>query len=90
LQSHSPAISCSLTVQITLWRRTDAFIAKISPVISGCIQLGGSPDSGASVILKQKREADHSTTTNTSGCYQFDNAVSGKTFQVIINGPTVP
>ena len=68
----------------------DAFVAKISLVISGCIQLGGSPVSSASVVLKQKREADQSTTTNTSGCYQFDNAVSGKTFQVIINGPVVP
>jgi len=68
----------------------DALVTKISPVISGCIQLGGSPVSGASVILKQKRVADQTTTTNTSGCYHFDTAVSGKTFQVIITGPTVP
>jgi len=45
---------------------------------------------GASVVLKQKREADQTTTTNTSGCYYFDRAVSGKSFQVIIDGPVVP
>jgi len=68
----------------------DVYVTKISPAVSGCIQLNGSSVTGASVLLKQKREADQSTTTNTSGCYHFDNAVSGKTFQVIINGPTVP
>jgi len=65
-------------------------MAKIGSAISGCIQLIGSPVMSAPVTLKQKREAGQTTTMNAAGCYQFDNAVSGKTFQVIINGPAVP
>ena len=45
---------------------------------------------GARVTLKQTKVADKTTTTDSRGCYEFDKAVSGKTFQVIINGPVVP
>lgn len=60
------------------------------PDVSGCITLQGSSIVNRKVILKQPLEPDQSTTTDANGCYKFDNAVSGKTFKVIIKGTKVP
>lgn len=58
--------------------------------VLGCIQLKGSPVTGALVTLKQRKETDKTAITDAQGCYRFDMAVSGKAFQVVINGPVVP
>lgn len=60
------------------------------PDVAGCIELQGSPLAGRKVIIRQPLEPDQITKTDTSGCYKFDNAVSGKRFKVIIKGPIVP
>jgi len=63
---------------------------KCKPDVTGCIFLKGSPLTNTKVILKQKREKDQITTIDINGYYKFDNVVSGRNFQVIINGPVVP
>ncbi len=59
------------------------------PAVSGCINLKGSPVVNATVVLKQRREPHQITTTDSNGCYKFENVVSDKKFNVIINGPIV-
>ncbi|RJQ23227.1 MAG: DUF1566 domain-containing protein [Nitrospiraceae bacterium] len=54
--------------------------------ISGCIDLGGLPLADRKVILKQTDEVNQTTTMDSSGCYVFPNATSGKAFTVQING----
>jgi hypothetical protein len=60
------------------------------PDVSGCIKLKGSPLANHRVILKQTTEPDQTTTTDANGCYEFENIVSGKRFDVIIEGPIAP
>jgi hypothetical protein len=60
------------------------------PDISGCIYLQGQPLPNRKVTLRQPRVVNKTTTTDTDGCYEFENAVSGKRFNMIISGPIVP
>ena len=60
------------------------------PAISGCIKLKGLPLVNSRVDIDQPKKGNQTTTTDANGCYKFDNAVSGKNFRVIINGPVVP
>lgn len=68
----------------------NAFVSKIAPDLSGCINLKGSAVTGSAVTLKQTAVPTQNTTTNNVGCYHFDKVVSGKTFTITINGPVVP
>jgi len=61
-----------------------------TPDISGCIKLKGSPLANREVRLLQRGEPIQRTTTDVNGCYEFENAVSGKNFRVIILGHRVP
>jgi hypothetical protein len=59
--------------------------------IRGCIELKGSPVVNVEVELTQPHEhKKKSTKTDANGCYKFKNAVSGKKFNIIIDGPVVP
>ena len=63
----------------------------LQPDVEGIVRLKGEHlVAGRKVILKQPLEANQTTTTDGHGYYKFDNAVPGKTFQVIIKGPVVP
>lgn len=60
------------------------------PPLYGCVTLKGSPVVAAPVMLKQTAVSNQNTTTDNMGCYSFPTIVSGKTFSITINGPTVP
>jgi len=62
----------------------------VVPDVSGCIKLKGAPLPNSSVVLMQTNELDQTTITDANGCYKFDSAVSGKSFDVIIKGPVLP
>ncbi len=55
--------------------------------IWGNIKVNENPVERRRVILKQSLETRKITRTNRKGNYSFDNAVSGKSFRVIIKGP---
>lgn len=61
-----------------------------TPDVTGCIKMKTAPIRKAKVLARQQGESDQMTSTDGKGCYQFDKVVSGKPFQVIINGPRVP
>jgi hypothetical protein len=60
------------------------------PDIHGCLQLSGKPIRNRKVVLRQSGQINQTTYTDANGCYDFDNAVSGKPFDVLIKGPVVP
>ncbi len=62
----------------------------VLPDITGCIKMKSTAIKKTKVLARQQGEADQITVTDGKGCYEFSNIVSGKTFQVIINGPLVP
>ena len=53
------------------------------------LDLKGTPLQGRRVELRQPNETTQVATTDIRGCYKFANAKAGKTFQVVIIGPTV-
>jgi hypothetical protein len=58
------------------------------PAVAGCINLIDSPIANQKVILRQPHQKDKIVYTDDSGCYNFDTAVIGKPFQIIIKGPS--
>lgn len=83
---NNQTVDYALTVQCT---SGDCTVVPI-PDVSGCIDLKGSPLTGRQVDLVQANEPTKTTTTDTTGCYEFATVKSGKSFRVIIRGPTVP
>lgn len=74
------------------WSDTDVaqHYVQMLPVDSdiwGNIKMNGNPVNNRKVLLKQIGETKQTTKTNATGEYEFDTAVSGKTFKVIIKGP---
>lgn len=61
-----------------------------NPDVHGCMWLKGKPVRSRKVILSQLNESNQSITTDVYGCYEFENVVSGKSFDVLIKGPIVP
>ncbi len=78
-------VDYSLTVQCTSGNCAVATI----PAVEGCLDLKGAPLQGRRVELRQPNETTQVATTDIRGCYKFANAKTGKTFQVVIAGPTV-
>jgi hypothetical protein len=78
-------VDYSLTVQCT-----DGECAVVPiPDVEGCIDLKGSPLQGRRVELRQPSETTRITTTDVRGCYKFVGIKTGKSFTVVIVGPTV-
>lgn len=72
-----------------------SFIPPPHPPITGCINIGDSPLVGGRVVLMQIGRVvlrPKTATTDSRGCYYFgaDQVVSGKKFELIIQGPVVP
>lgn len=66
-------------------------ILKIAPTgIQGCVTLEGVPLSDRKIKLTQDDEPKQTTRTDDSGCFNFDQRVSDKKFQVLIKGPIGP
>lgn len=61
-----------------------ALVPTVPPAVAGCIAVHGEPLQGKKVKFAQPLETAQTTTTDASGCYQFDTAVSGKKGKVSI------
>lgn len=57
------------------------------PAVSGCIKLQGAPLIDVEVTLKQKGGPNLTTMTNSSGCYEFEDATVGKKIKLEVEGP---
>ena len=64
--------------------------SELANFVFGCIYLQGTPLRDRQVRLLQPPEPVQETKTAANGCYRFNSTVSGKTFQVTIQGPVVP
>ncbi len=59
------------------------------PGLFGCIELQGVPFVEVNVTFKQEGQNTQTTLTDAEGCYQFNDVLSDKTFEVMI-GPLTP
>ncbi len=83
-------LSAPAIVQADKDKTDDIKLVVIDPDVAGCVELQGSPLVGKTVILKQPNEFNQTTQTDANGCYEFPDAVPGKTFKVLIKGPVAP
>ena len=82
---NNATVDYALTVQCTAG---ECAVVPI-PDVEGCIDLKGSPLQGRRVELRQPNETTRITTTDVRGCYKFASIKTGKSFTVVIVGPTV-
>ncbi|MFQ5528551.1 MAG: M28 family peptidase [Thermoanaerobaculia bacterium] len=55
--------------------------------LSGCLEVEGEPLTGARVVLKQAQQRNRRMRSDESGCFAFNSLVSGKKFQIRVEGP---
>lgn len=57
---------------------------------SGCVKFNGLPMANRTVSANQANVAIQTVKTHVDGCYAFTGLVSGKNFNIVIEGPKIP